>query len=57
VAGVLLFAFALLALDADESAEQDGNSEIACRCKELLVLHGLHRRSFMVSPVGADEMQ
>jgi hypothetical protein len=56
VAGVLLFAFALLALDADESAEQDGNSEIACRCKELLVLHGLHRRSFMVSPVGA-EMQ
>ena len=44
--------FALLALDADESAEQDGNSEIACRCKELLVVHGLRRRSFMVSPVG-----
>jgi hypothetical protein len=51
VAGVPLFAFALLALDADESAEQDGNSEIACRCKERLVVHGLHR--IMISPVRA----
>jgi hypothetical protein len=41
VAGVVFLALALLALDANQRAEQDGDGEIARRGKKLLVGHGL----------------
>jgi len=40
VAGFLLLGLALLALDADESAQQDGGSEIERDCQKLSIFHG-----------------
>ena len=40
VAGFLLFDLALLALDADESAQQNGGSEIERDCQKLSIFHG-----------------
>ena len=39
--GLMLLGLALLALDADESAEQDGDGEIAGNREQLLLFHRL----------------
>ena len=41
MAGLLLLCLALLALDADKRAEQDGNGEIATNHEKLLLVHRL----------------